>query len=181
MGKTVVHAAMYIVTLCLVVACSGSDDKNEKTDTGADEHTYHIVIDGGKTYTGGVAKSQGGVFWPFSLVEYSDETGSKVLAGTLLDAGKFQVGVGFTLDENNKPGLEGSGPGLVFGEWGSEHKYTPAGEIDMTIEHYKEHDITFAGASGTGASYTLKFEGTFKSGQNGEPVKVTGTIVSAAP
>ncbi len=181
MGKSLLHSTAYLLALYFFMACSQGKSNKSKASSEENEHTYHITIHGGQTYSGQVPKSQAGIFWPFSIVSYSEEVNSKVLAGTLMDAGKFQVGIGLKLNENNRPILEGDGPGLVFGEWNSQQKYTPVGSPKMTLKNYQEHNISFAGEKGVGASYTLEFQGTFKANGTEETVEVSGKITSAAP
>jgi hypothetical protein len=181
MKKTIVQTVTGIMVLCLMVACSKGSDKKENEDSPSDMHTYHIEIAGGKTYEGSVPKETGGIYYPVSFVEYSEEVSSKVLAGMLQEAGKFQFGIGLALDEDNKPSIQGSGPGLAFGEWGTEDKYGPVGNISLELKNYKEHNISMYGDEGTVASYTLSFSGKFKLGTAGEEVDVTGEIVVAAP
>lgn|SRR5690606_14730577 len=185
MKKTIVQTLIGMMVLCLLGACSkaGGNDKNED-DSSGDQHTYEVSIAGGKTYKGSVPSYAPGVvevYNPVSFVEYSEEISSKILTGMLQEAGKFQFGIGLALDEDNKPSIQGSGPGLAFGEWGSEDKYGPAGSINMTLKNYKEHSISMYGEEGTVASYTLTFSGKFKLGRAGEEVDVTGEIVVAAP
>ncbi len=181
MKKTIVQTVMAMAVLCLMTACSKGGDKKENEDSPSDMHTYHIEIAGGKTYEGSVPKETGGIYYPVSFVEYSEEVSSKVLAGMLQEAGKFQFGIGLALDEDNKPSIQGSGPGLAFGEWATENKYGPAGRVNMTLENYKEHTISAYGDEATVASFTLNFSGKFKLGTDGEEVDVTGKIVVAAP
>lgn len=184
MKKTIVQTVMAMVVLCLMTACSKGGDKKENEEASSDVHTYHIEIAGGETYKGSVPSYAPGVvevYNPVSFVEYSEEISSKILTGMLQEAGKFQFGIGLALDEDNKPSIQGSGPGLAFGEWGTEDKYGPAGSINMTLKNYKEHSISMYGEEGTVASYTLTFSGKFKLGTAGEEVDVTGEIVVAAP
>lgn len=181
---------LYLFALCisgsvLISACTrndgnGSGESNNKSN----EHSYQIEIAGGKTYQGSVPKMAPGVadvYNPISFVEYSEEIQSKILTGLLMDTGKFQFGVGVALDDNNNPSIQGSGPGLTFGEWGAEDKYRPVGNVGMTLKNYEEHTISLYGEEATVASYTLTFNGTFKLGTDGEEVSVTGELVVAAP
>lgn len=172
----------YIIALCVFTACSKDDiDKKEDEASSSDEHTYHIEIANGKTYKGGVSKVTAGVYYPVSFVEYSEEIDGKVLTGMLSEVGKFQFGIGIALDDDQNPSLQGSGPGLTFGEWGAEDKYSPAGPISMTLKNYEEHTIFMYGEEGTVASYTLTFSGKFKSGTAGEAVDVIGELMVGAP
>jgi hypothetical protein len=183
MKKTFILTVFGIVALILS-ACSKEANKKENVGVSATSHSYIIEISGGKTYTGEVPSYAAGVvevYNPVTFVEYSEETGSKVLSGMLQEAGKFQFGIGLALDSDNKPSLQGSGPGLVFGEWGTADKYRPAGNISMTLKDYREHNISMYGETGTVASYTLTFSGKFRLGTAGEEVEVTGELVVAAP
>lgn len=169
------------MALCLFMACSNDNEKKEEKNTSSNLHTYHINIANGKTYQGNIPKVSGGVYNPVSIVEYSQAIDSKVMTGTLMDTGKFQIGIGIALDENYKPSLKGSGPGIAFGQWGVEDKYSPSGTIDITLKNYEEHNISMYGEDGKVASCTLNFSGKFKLGADGEQVNVTGEIVMAAP
>lgn len=180
---------LYLFTLCisgavLISACTRSDGNGSSKPNNGNEHTYHIEIAGGKTFQGSVPKTAPGdteVYNPISFVEYSEEIESKILTGLLMDTGKFQFGIGVALDDSNNPSIQGSGPGLTFGEWGAEDKYGPAGSVGMTLENYEEHTISLYGEEATVASYTLTFNGTFKLGTDGEEVSVNGELVVAAP
>lgn len=177
-------SALCISGLVLISACTQSDGNGSSESKKSNEHTYHIEIAGGKTFQGSVPKTAPGVsevYNPISFVEYSEEIESKILTGLLMDTGKFQFGIGVALDDSNNPTIQGSGPGLTFGEWGVEDKYGPVGNISMTLENYKEHTVSLYGEEGTVASYTFTFSGTFKLGADGEEVNVVGEIVAAAP
>lgn len=178
---------LYLFALCisgavLISACTRSDGNGSgESNNKSNEHIYHIEIANGKTYQGSVPKTTGGVYYPISYVEQSEEIQGKILTGVLMDTGKFQFGVGVALDADNNPSLQGSGPGLTFGEWGAEDKYGPVGSVGMTLENYEEYTISLYGEEATVASYTLTFNGTFKLGTDGEEVSVTGELVVAAP
>lgn len=173
--------ALSVMSLGVFSACSDDDTNGSGAMIDENEHTYHIEIAGGETFSGSVPKNTGGVYYPVSYIEYSEEVGSKILTGLLQDAGKFQFGIGLALDNNNQPSIYGNGPGLAFGEWGTEDKYKPVGSISITLENYKEHSISLYGEEGTVASYTLTFSGIFKLGADGEEVDASGEIVVAAP
>jgi|GEM_PF-2369867 len=183
------HIQLYFFALCILgstlfFGCSGNNGDEDKAGNNGNEHTYHIEIAGGKTYQGSVPKTAPGVsevYNPISFVEYSEEIESKILTGLLMDTGEFQFGIGVALDDSNNPSIQGSGPGLSFGDWGSEDRYSPVGSVSMTLQNYKEHTISLYGEEGTVASYTFTFSGTFKLGDHGEEVNVAGKVVAAAP
>ncbi|PZD77107.1 hypothetical protein DNG35_09685 [Mesonia sp. K7] len=169
------------MSLGVFSACSDDDTNGSGAMIDENEHTYNIEIAGGETFSGSVPKNTGGLYYPVSYIEYNEEVGSKILTGLLQDAGKFQFGIGLALDNNNNPSIQGSGPGLTFGEWGVEDKYRPVGNINMDLENYQEHSISLYGEEATVASYTLSFSGKFKLGAEGDEVNVTGKIGVAAP
>ena len=183
MKKTIIQTLIGMVVLCLLGACSKAGDKKEDKDTSSDQHTYEISIAGGKTYKGGVPRYAPGISEVYNAVSFvqHDEDFGKIMTGMLQEAGKFQFAIGLALDGDNKPSLQGTGPGLAFGEWGTEDKYRPAGPISMTLKNYKEHNISMYGEEGTVASYAFTFNGKFKLGTDGEEVDVTGELKIAAP
>lgn len=178
---------LYLFALCtlnlgLLTACSNDDNNGSSGESNnGNEHSYYVAIADGETYQGSVPKATGGIYYPISFVEYSEEIDSEVLAGMLYDTGNFQFGIGLALDDNNNVSIEGSGQGLVFGEWGAEELYVPAGHINISLENYEEHNISLYGETAVVASFTLTFNGTFKLGADGEGVSVTGKLVVAAP
>ncbi|MFC3196884.1 hypothetical protein ACFOET_04580 [Parapedobacter deserti] len=181
MKKTIVPTLIGMMVLCLLGACSKAGDKNEDKDTSSDQHTYEISIAGGKTYKGGVPRYAPGVVTQFNPVAFvNEQSNGKAIAVMLAEVGAFQIGLGFLLDDNNKP-IHTEVQGFAFGEWGIEDKYGPVGPVSMTLEDYKEHNYSFAGEEGTVASFTLNFSGKFRLGADGEEVDVTGEIVVAAP
>ncbi len=182
MKKTMIQTLIGVVTLCMMSACSKSDENPDDKHTSSDQHTYDISITGGKTYKGGIANHAPGVvevYNPVAFVLEEDGVGRGV-STMLLDRGVFQIGLGFLLDENNRP-IHTENQAFGFGEWATENKYGPVDPVSMTLENYKEHDYSFAGEEGTVASFTLTFSGKFKLGADGEEVDVTGKIVVAAP
>lgn len=182
MKKAIVQTVTGIMVLCLMVACSKGGDKKENEDTSSGEHTYEISIAGGKTYRGSVPSYAPGIVEVYNPVAYPmEEDGiDRGVSIMLIEPGAFQIGLGFLLDDNNKP-IHTEVQGFGFGEWGVEDKYGPAGPVSMTLKNYKEHDYSFAGEEGTVASFTLSFSGKFKLGADGEEVDVTGDIVVVAP
>ncbi|WP_460546246.1 hypothetical protein, partial [Echinicola sediminis] len=142
---------------------------------------YDITMEGGGKFSGEVPKEVLGTYNAVMFVEYNEEIDGELLTGLLIESGKFQLGVGLSLDDNGQPSIEGDGPGLIFGAWGTEDKYRPAGPVSMTLKNYKEHNISMYGEEATAASYILTFQGDFKIGDDGEEVAVTGEIVIAAP
>jgi len=178
---------LYLFALCtlnlgLLTACSNDDNNGSSGESNNEnEHSYYIEIADGETYQGSVPKATGGIYYPIAFVEYNEEIDSEVLAGMLYDTGNFQFGIGLALDDNNNVSIQGSGPGLVFGEWAAEELYVPAGNINISLENYEEHNISLYGETGIVASFTLTFSGTFKLGDDGEEVSVTGKLVVAAP
>ncbi len=182
MKKTIVQTLIGMMVLCVLGACSKAGDKKEDKDTSSDQHTYEISITGGKTYKGGVPRYAPGVVEQYNAIAYviDDEEADRGVSTMLLDHGAFQIGIGFLLDDNNRPSRT-ERQGFGFGEWGTEDKYGPAGPISMTLKNYQEHVHSFAGEEGTVASFTLSFSGKFKLGADGEEVDVDGEIVIAAP
>src|SRR5690606_10225206 len=179
--KTIVQTLIGIMFLCLLGACSKAGNKKEDKDTSSDQHTYEISIAGGKTYKGGVPRYAPGVVTQFNPVAFvNEQSNGKAIAVMLAEVGAFQIGLGFRLDDSNKP-IHTEVQGFGFGEWGTEDKYGPAGPISMTLKNYQEHVHSFAGEEGTVASFTLSFSGKFKLGADGEEVDVDGEIVIAAP
>ncbi len=181
MKKTMIQTLIGMMALCLMSACSGNDEDGVDPINSNGAHTYDITLEGGGKFSGEVPKEVMGTYNAVMFVEYNEEIDGELLTGLLFETGKFQFGVGLSLDDNDQPSIVGNGPGLVFGEWGTEDKYRPAGPVSMTLENYKEHNISMYGEEATAASYTLTFQGDFKLGDEGEEVAVTGEIVIAAP
>ena len=155
-----------VLALMLMLSCSGNDEDG-KPDVSTEAHTYSITIEGGEKFSGEVPKEVlGGSYNPVMFVEYNEDLGGKLLTGLLIETGKFQVGIGLSMDDNNQPGIVGNGPGLVFGDWGTEDK---------------EFSISAYGEEGTAASFTLEFSGKFQLGDEGGSVDVTGELFIAAP
>ena len=170
-----------ILGLMLMLSCSGNDEDG-KPDAGKEAHAYDITMEGGEKFSGEVAKEVfGGTYNPVMFVGYNEDIDGELLTGLLMDTGKFQFGIGLALGGNNQPRIVGNGPGLVFGEWGTEDKYVPAGSVSMTLKNYEEHDVSMYGEEGTAASFTLEFSGKFQLGDEGEAVDVTGEVFIAAP
>jgi len=181
MNKTTVQTLIGMMVLCVLGACSKAADKQEDKDTSSDQHTYEISIAGGKTYKGGVPRYAPGVVTQFNPVAFvNEQSNGKAIAVMLAEVGAFQIGLGFLLDDDNKP-IHTEVQAFGFGEWATEDKYGPVGPVNMTLENYKEHTISAYGDEATVASFTLDFSGKFRLGADGEEVDVTGEIVVAAP
>ncbi|WP_439487693.1 hypothetical protein [Algoriphagus sp.] len=179
--KNTVMVMTSILGLMLMLSCSGNDEDG-KPDAGKESHAYDITMEGGEKFSGEVPKEVfGGTYNPVMFVGYNEDIDGELLTGLLMDTGKFQFGIGLALGGNNQPSIVGNGPGLVFGEWGTEDKYKPAGPVSMTLKNYKEHDVSMYGEEGTAASFTLEFSGKFQLGDEGESVDVTGEVFIAAP
>src|SRR5690606_7459159 len=104
------------------------------------------------------------------FVEYSEEINSKVLTGILQDVpGDFLFGIGLAIDSNNQPTIPESGVGITFKQRTVEDNYRPIDAINITINNYKEHQISLYGENVTVASFVLNFSGKFKLGQSGNP------------
>ncbi|UCS93848.1 hypothetical protein KZP23_02095 [Echinicola marina] len=181
MKKTMIQTLIGMMALCLMSACSGNDEDGVDPINSNGAHTYDITLEGGGKFSGEVPKEVMGTYNPVMFVEFNEEANGELLTGLLIESGKFQLGVGLSLDDNGQPSIEGDGPGLIFGAWGTEDKYRPAGPVSMTLKNYKEHNISMYGEEATAASYILTFQGDFKLGDDGEEVFVTGEVVIAAP
>ncbi len=175
------HITILLLVAGVLTACSKDNGKDLDLLSKEMNHIYKVEISGRKTYEGKVPKKTGGVYYPVSMVEYSEENQSKILTGLLMDSGKFQIGVGMELDAKNNPRISKTGPGLTFGEWGYEEKYKPSGNILVNLDNYTEHKVNLYGEESTVASYILTFSGNFKLGNDGDEVTVTGKLVVAAP
>ena len=182
MKKTIVQTLIGVMVLCLLGACSKAGGNDENGNNSSDgQHTYEISIAGGKIYKGGVPRYAPGVVTMFNPVAFvNEQNNGKAIAVMLAEAGAFQIGLGFLLDDDNKP-IHTEVQAFGFGEWATEDKYGPAGHINLTLENYKEHTISSYGDEATVASFTLNFNGKFKLGADGEEVDVTGKIVVAEP
>src|SRR5690606_37488604 len=145
MKKSILQTAIYVFASCFFTACSKSDN-NEEESSSTGEHTYQIEVANGTTYQGSVPKETGGVYYPVAFVEYSEEINSKVLAGILQDVpGDFQFGIGLAIDSNNQPTIPESGVGITFKQRTAEDNYRPIDAINITINNYKEHQISLYG------------------------------------